>query len=109
MKSSNLFAMNERLGKLRFSLGLEWGELAEKLCISRSMLGFIRRGDKEASAKLLYRISELEDSLNSKTVATGSNDQWKSRALVAERKLGEVNEALSLILQGAKKLQEALK
>lgn len=109
MKSSNLFAMDERLKKLRFALGLEWGELAEKLCISRSMLGFIRRGDKEPSAKLMFRISELERPLSSKIVTVGSNDQWQSRALIAERKLNEVNEALSLILQGAKKLQEALK
>lgn len=36
-------------------------------------------------------------------------ENWKSRALEAERKLAAVNKSLSLILQGTQKLQEAVK
>ncbi len=65
--------MNERLQKLRYSLGLNWGELAIKLGISRSMLGFIRRHEKDPSAKLTHRISELEKKSGSHSVATCQN------------------------------------
>lgn len=37
------------------------------------------------------------------------NVDWKVRALEAERKLAAVNDSLSLILQGTKRLQEAVK
>jgi len=67
--------MNERLNKLRFSLGIDWGELARRLGISRSMLGFIRRGDRPVSAKLHQRICQLERETSSQTVATCPNCQ----------------------------------
>ena len=60
-------ALNERLNELRFSLGVDWGELAKMLGISRSMLGFIRRGDKPVSPKLHQRICQLERSAGSQT------------------------------------------
>lgn len=55
-----MVAIDERLKKLRYELGLDWGELAKTLEISRSMLGFVRHGTKPVSAKLLYRITQLE-------------------------------------------------
>ena len=75
MKSSNLVTINERLNRLRFSLGLDWGELAKRLCISRSMLGFIRREEKTLSPKLMKRISDLEKEVGSNPVATCENCQ----------------------------------
>ena len=52
--------LDARLDRLRFSLGTDWGELARRLGISRSMLGFIRRGEKKTSPGLAHRIDRLE-------------------------------------------------
>lgn len=73
MKSSNLVGINERLNNLRFSLGIDWGELAKKLEISRSMLGFVRNEVKTPGPKLVHRIRELEKAAGSNTVATCPN------------------------------------
>lgn len=102
--------MEKRLETLRYSLGLEWGELAERLQISRAMIGFIRNGKRKPSAALLLRISELEQQAggNAVLVATDATN-WKERALQAERKLLQVREALDLILKGTAKLNEAIK
>ena len=101
--------MNERLETLRYSLGLEWGELAKRLGISRSMIGFIRKGDRRPSAALLLRISELEQQACGTSVATANDaTNWRERALSAERKLLQVREALDLILRGTAKLTEAI-
>ena len=102
--------MNERLETLRYSLGLEWGELAERLGISRAMIGFIRNGKRKPSAALLLRISELEQKAGGNPVAVANNaTNWRERALQAERKLLQVREALDLILKGTAKLNEAVK
>ena len=102
--------MNKRLETLRYSLGMEWGELAERLQISRAMIGFIRNGKRKASAALLLRISELEQQAGGNTVAVATDaTNWKERALQAERKLLQVREALDLILKGTTKLNEAIK
>ena len=53
--------MKVRLDRLRVALGfLTWGELAEALNISRSMLGFINTGVKKPGPKLSQRIHSLE-------------------------------------------------
>ena len=102
--------MNKRLETLRYSLGLEWGELAERLGISRSMLGFIRNENRKPSAALLMRISELEQQAGGNPVAIANDTtNWRERALLAERKLLQVREALDLILKGTAKLNEAVK
>ncbi len=83
--------MNERLEKLRYALGLEWGELAEKLGIGRAMLGFIRKGDRKPSAALMRRIADLEASISSHIVANEENAlEWRDRALKAEQKLQRI-------------------
>lgn len=101
--------MNERLEKLRFALGLEWGELAEKLAISRAMLGFIRNGIRRPSAKLMFRITELEQSVCSNSVAnlTTSID-WKERALQAEMKLQQLRKAIQNFIKVTENLESAL-
>lgn len=102
--------MEKRLETLRYSLGLEWGELAERLKISRAMIGFIRNGKRKPSAALLLRISELEQQACGNIVAMPNDEcNWRERALSAERKLLQVREALNLILQGTTKLNEAIK
>ena len=102
--------MQKRLETLRYSLGLEWGQLAEQLKISRAMIGFIRNGQRKPSAALLMRISELEQQACGNSVATDSDvANWRERALLAERKLLQVREALDLILKGTAKLNEAVK
>jgi transcriptional regulator with XRE-family HTH domain len=102
--------MNKRLETLRYSLGLEWGELAERLKISRAMIGFIRNGKRKPSAALLLRISELEQQAGGNSVAVANDaTNWRERALLAERKLLQVREAIDLILKATAKLNEAVK
>ena len=102
--------MNKRLETLRYSLGLEWGELAERLKISRAMIGFIRNGKRKPSAALLLRISELEQQAGGNSVAVANDaTNWRDRALTAERKLLQVREAIDLILKATAKLNEAVK
>jgi transcriptional regulator with XRE-family HTH domain len=52
--------LETRLSALREALVLNWGELAEHLEISRSMLDFLRRGERHASPSLERRILGLE-------------------------------------------------
>ena len=102
--------MNERLEKLRYALGLEWGQLAERLGISRAMLGFIRNGTRRPSAALSLRITELEASLgsnNTATVATNFID-WKDRAMKAEAKLFQLRKAIQNLIKVNEHLEGAL-
>ena len=52
--------MNERLTELKTRLNLKWGELASKIGISVAMLGFLRRGVRRPTAKILAAIASLE-------------------------------------------------
>ena len=52
--------MERRLQHLRQVLRLEWGELAEKLDLSRAMLDFVRKGQRNLSFKALNRLEEVE-------------------------------------------------
>jgi transcriptional regulator with XRE-family HTH domain len=52
--------MNARLQRLREVLRLEWGELAERLGLSRSMLDFVRKGQRNLSFKALSRLEDVE-------------------------------------------------
>jgi len=54
--------VNDRLQTLRFALRLEWGELANRLDMSRSMLDFVRKGQRNLSFGALHRLEELERS-----------------------------------------------
>ena len=102
--------MNKRLETLRYSLGLEWGELAARLGISRAMIGFIRNGKRKPSAALLLRISELEQQAGGNPVAVANDaTNWRERALLAERKLLQVREAIDLLLKATAKLNDAVK
>lgn len=103
--------MEERLKKLRYDLGLEWGELAERLGISRSMLGFIRNGERTPSAALGLRISELERAVAaSEHIATTTQPvvDWRARALNAELELRRYKAAFSKIVKSLKLASEAV-
>ena len=103
--------MEERLRNLRYSLGLEWGELAEKLEISRAMLNFVRKGDRKPSAALLLRITELERAAAmSEEVATKSQPgvDWRARALAAESELRRYKSAFTKITKSLKFATEAV-
>lgn len=52
--------MNARLQQLRETLRMEWGELASHLGISRSMLDFVRKGQRNLSFPALRRLEEAE-------------------------------------------------
>lgn len=59
-KSVNLVRMRDRLQKLKEALVLEWGELAETLGVSRSMLDQVRSGARTPGPKLLRAIQGAE-------------------------------------------------
>lgn len=109
--------MEARLNALKERLGVQWNELAEQIGISVPMLGFLRRGDRKPSPKVMMAIEALERSDISATTATkGEVQRWKARAqaaearaAIAEQKLKLVNDALGFILQGTSKLKEAVK
>lgn len=52
--------MRDRLQALKEKLHLEWGELADRLEISRSMIDQMRGGSRSAGPKLERRIVDLE-------------------------------------------------
>lgn len=102
LKNCYQFAMDERLKNLKESLGIDWGHLAERLGISRSMLGFIRRGDKSPSKRILNRVKELEEFVGSNhggNVATNGNraDQMQ-RFSDLEARLSRVEQLLLEVL-----------
>ena len=102
-KSSNVVAVDGRLNDLRYSLGLSWGELAARLDISRSMLGFVRRGKKPLSAQLAFRISQLEQEtgkttqLESATGASSSAVDLRSQVLSIQKHLLAIAEEVRTI------------
>jgi transcriptional regulator with XRE-family HTH domain len=108
--------MNTRLEALKERLGLQWNELADALGISVPLLGFIRRGDRPPSKKVLIAIESLESSDINTTTATKDTQLLKQRAIaaenraqVAEKKLAQVCEALEHILKAVTILKEAVK
>lgn len=52
--------MINRLESLKNRLGMSWGELADYIGISRSMLDFVRTGDREPGNKTRRLIEEAE-------------------------------------------------
>lgn len=109
--------MEERLLALKDRLGLQWNELASQIGISVPMLGFLRKGKRNPSPKILMAIEALEQGDTTATTTTKDELQaWKeraqkaeSRAAKAEERLKLVNNALGLILQGVSVLREAVR
>jgi transcriptional regulator with XRE-family HTH domain len=54
--------MDERLQRLRTTLRMEWGQLAQHLGMSRAMLDFVRKGQRNLSFPALARLEEAERS-----------------------------------------------
>lgn len=52
--------VGHRLEALRSRLTLSWAELADRIGISRSMLDFVRAGDRDPSPKTLRKIAAVE-------------------------------------------------
>ena len=50
----------QRLEILRLKKGLSWDELGKELDLSRSMLHYVRKSEREMSDRALYRLEELE-------------------------------------------------
>ena len=94
--------MDERLNNLKDSLGVDWGHLAERLGISRSMLGFIRRGNKKPSKRLLIRIMELEASAGSnelpKVASNHASINWVQQLSELEARMARVERLLVEVL-----------
>jgi len=68
--------MNNRLENLRVKLHLNWGELAEYIGISRSMLDFLRFEKREPSKNLMQRIEELEKEINKDVTTKNTTTQY---------------------------------
>lgn len=98
--------MKERLERLKDTLGVQWKDIANALGISVPMLGCLRRGERNPSAKLLRKVEELE---KSGVVLPDTTTDWMSRAIDAESKLEQVSDALELILKATEKLRGAVK
>ena len=54
--------MDERLQLLRETLRLTWGDLAQRLGLSRSMMDQVRKGQRNLSFPALSRLEEVERS-----------------------------------------------
>ena len=52
--------MDKRLQILRETLRLQWGELAQRMRISRSMLDQVRAGKRALSYKAIRRLEQVE-------------------------------------------------
>src|SRR5208283_435077 len=53
-------AVFKRLRQFQVSEGLTWGQVAQKLSVSVSMLMMVKRGKRNLSAKTLYRLEQFE-------------------------------------------------
>jgi len=63
MPEKNLSMENSvfrRLRQLQVSEGLTWGQVARKLGVGVSMLMMVKRGERNLSAKALYRLEQAE-------------------------------------------------
>jgi transcriptional regulator with XRE-family HTH domain len=101
--------MEDRLQRLRASLKLEWGELAKRLELSRAMLDFVRKGQRNLSFKALRRLEEAEREAG---ISEPITHQAKEKPpLRQERKkviIASVKDALGSIRAALDRLDECL-
>ena len=85
----------QRLRQLQVSEGLTWGQVANKLGVGVSMLMMVKRGERNLSAKAVYRLEQAE-----REVA-----ERRSRAeRVVEALLADEGTAAELIERESRKL-----
>ena len=63
----------ERLKKLRLIRDVSWEKLGEELELGRTMLHYVRRGERELGERALYRLVELERAAGIASSAKESN------------------------------------
>jgi len=73
----------ERLRRYQISQGLPWHKVAARLAISRSMIMMVLRGDRQLSAKALFRLEKVEG----ETADTKSAAERIVEGLIGERDL----------------------
>lgn len=105
--------MNERLTELKTRLNLKWGELANKIGISVAMLGFLRRGERRPTAKILAAIASLEAATErtkqqqmQQDAATESHEPKKESSLEDENR--RLKEEIAMLRGEVRGLQFAL-
>ena len=109
-----------RLEALREALVMNWGELANHLSISRSMLDFMRKGIRNPSAQMLRQLADAERAagIGPPEVASrappretmtvrepGSND-WKNDAQNfqrLEKRMADIEQKLDALLEWIQK------
>ena len=74
--------MKERLERLKTGLSLEWGELAELLDVSRSMLDHVRNGIRSFGPKAIRRLEQAEREAG---ILPDDGVRFAARAVVEDR------------------------
>lgn len=70
----------EKLAALKARTGRNWGNIAEILGVSRQMLDFVRRGERNLSAKVEEKLDGLLSEIHTKpTTGTAPPDQTHAR------------------------------
>ena len=98
--------MDERLTELKTRLNLKWCELADKMGISVGMLGFLRRGVRRPTPKILATISALESDTKNATSSqqvqhhATKESQARISLEIENRRLKEENASLQGEIKG---------
>ena len=95
--------MRNRLETLKNRLGLSWGALADYIGISRSMLDFIRAGDREVGNKTRRLIEEAEKKCGLVTPPNNPTFVETSSSGIAPQ-LDRISDALERIANALEKL-----
>ncbi len=87
----------------RKALKMTQQEVAEALGVAKNYIYLMESGRKPVTESVILGIEKLDPKVRLE------DEDWRLRALKAERQLAEINDALSLIIEGVTKLQEAIK
>ena len=112
-----IFTFEEKLSQAKIRLDLSWTELAERLDIGKTMLHYLRKGEREPSAKVIKRLSLLNEcepnhlqQVNEPSAFYGGGGAPKyleERVADLESKYVEILEMFSELRNGQKKILRA--
>jgi len=102
----------ERLSKCKGSMSVS--AFARHLGMNQKTLDLYMKGERKPSVELIISVCSkcgcsADELLGLATNESSEQTDWRARALVAERKLEKINNALGHALKGFEELQEAVK
>ena len=102
----------ERLSKYKGSMSVS--AFARHLGMNQKTLDLYMKGERKPSVDLVISVCSkcgcsADELLGLATNDSSEQTDWRARALVAERKLEKINNALGHALKGFEELQEAVK